>query len=130
MTEQKLAHTPEEVHAVLEDVFNRSDVDAYMAIHEDDATVVVPPDGQQLHGPDAIRAAIEPLFAMSLRLTSTVRMTVSNGDLALTHARWELVGTAPGHATMRLAGNGTVVSRRRPDGTWGIVFDNPLSPAT
>jgi ketosteroid isomerase-like protein len=130
MTERQTAHTPEEVHAVLEDVFTRGDVDAYLAMHEADATVVVPPEGHHLHGPDAIRAAIEPLFAMGPRLTSTVRMVVQNGNLAMTHARWDLVGTAPDGATVRLAGNGTIVSRRRPDGTWGIVFDNPLSPTT
>jgi hypothetical protein len=26
------------------------------------------------------------------------------------------------------AGDGTIVSRRQPDGSWQIVLDNPLSP--
>jgi ketosteroid isomerase-like protein len=30
---------------------------------------------------------------------------------------------------MDLSGRATVVSRQRPDGTWRIVIDNPLSPA-
>jgi uncharacterized protein (TIGR02246 family) len=130
MTERRTAHNPEDLHAVLEDVFNRADLDAYLAAHEEDATVVVPPEGRQARGRDAIRAAAEPVFALRPRLTSTVRMSVENGNLALTHARWELVGTAPDGAPVRMAGNGTIVSRRRPDGTWGIVLDNPLSPTT
>jgi len=128
MSEREPARSPQAVHAVLEDAFNRADVDAFMAAHEEDAAVVVPPDGRQAHGLYEIRAAIEPVFALRPRLTSTVRMTLQNGDLALTHARWELVATGADGQRERLTGNGTVVSRRRPDGTWGIVFDNPLSP--
>jgi uncharacterized protein (TIGR02246 family) len=129
MTDRKTAHSPEAVHAVLADAFNRGDMAAFLAAHEPDAAVVVPPEGRQARGLSAIRAATEPVFAWRPRLTSTVRMKVQNDNLALTHARWELVGTAADGTPVRLAGNGTVVSRRRPDGTWGIVFDNPLSPA-
>jgi ketosteroid isomerase-like protein len=128
MTERKLAHTPEEVHAVLEDAVNRGDIEAFLAAHEEDAAVVVPPEGRQARGLDEIRAATGPVFALRPRLTSTVLMTLRNGGLALTHARWELVGTAADGASVRMTGNGSVVSRRRPDGTWGIVFDNPLRP--
>jgi ketosteroid isomerase-like protein len=37
---------------------------------------------------------------------------------------------APGQVTapVRLTGRGTMVSRRQPDGSWGIVLDDPLSP--
>ena len=47
--------------------------------------------------------------------------------LALTHARWSLVGSADGER-VELSGRGTIVSRRQPDGSWRIVLDNPLSP--
>jgi hypothetical protein len=46
--------------------------------------------------------------------------------LALARARWELVGTASDGSPVHLTGNGTIVSRRRPDGTWGVVLDDPL----
>jgi ketosteroid isomerase-like protein len=57
-----------------------------------------------------------------------VHRLLQTDGLALTHARWELVGAAADGRPMRLSGHGTIVSRRRPDGTWGIVLDNPLSP--
>jgi ketosteroid isomerase-like protein len=47
--------------------------------------------------------------------------------LALTHARWSLVGSDGGER-VELAGRGTIVSRRQPDGSWRIVLDHPLSP--
>lgn len=122
------ARTPEELHALLEDAFNRSDLDALVAAYDDDATVVVPPDGRTVRGRDDIRAATAPLFALDLHLTSLVEKKVQTDGLALTHARWELVGVdARGHRT-ELGGRATLVSRRKPDGTWRIVLDDPLSP--
>ena len=57
-----------------------------------------------------------------------VDKTLQTDEVALTHARWELVGTAADGSLTRLAGRGTIVSRRRPDGTWGVVLDDTLSP--
>ena len=46
--------------------------------------------------------------------------------LALTHARWNVVGDRRRRAVS--GGRGTIVSRRQPDGSWRIVLDNPMSP--
>src|SRR5947207_12142037 len=121
------AGTPEAVHAVLADAFNRGDLDAFIALHEADATVAVPPDGRAVRGLDAIRAATAPMFALRPHMTSTVHRTLQTDDLAVTRAHWQLVGTASDHSSVYLSGHGTIVSRRRPDGSWGIVLDDPLS---
>ena len=120
------ARTPEAVHAVIEDTFNRSDIDAFIAVHEADATVAVPPDGRPVHGLSAIRSASAPIFALRPQLTITVYRKLQAGDLALTRAHWELLGTASDGSPVYLNGHGTIVSRRRADGTWGIVLDDPL----
>jgi ketosteroid isomerase-like protein len=62
-------------------------------------------------------------------MRSVVVETLETDGLALTYASWELDGTGPDGGAVRLSGRGTIVSRRRPDGTWGIVLDNPMSPA-
>jgi ketosteroid isomerase-like protein len=121
------ARTPEELHAAVEEAFNRGDLDACIGVYEDDATLVVPPDGRVAHGRDAIRAATAPLFAPAPRMTMTVLKKLEGGGLALTQGRWELAGTAADGSLLELSGRGTMVSRRRPDGTWGIVLDDPLS---
>jgi uncharacterized protein (TIGR02246 family) len=122
------ALTPDAVHAVLEDAFNRSDLDAYTEAYEPLATLVVPPEGRVVSGRAQIRAATAPVFAGRPRLRSRVLRTVDGGGLALTHARWELTGTDADGAPMTMTGRGTIVSRRRADGTWGILLDDPMSP--
>lgn len=122
------ARTPEALHAILEDAFSRGDLDAYVEAYDDDAALVVPPDGHIVRGRADIRAAAVPMFAIKPHMTSVVHKKLQTDGLALTHARWELVGTAPDGSRIQLSGRGTIVSRRRPDGTWRIVLDDPLSP--
>jgi uncharacterized protein (TIGR02246 family) len=123
-----LAHTPEAVHAVLEDAFNRADLDALVALLEPGATMVVPPEGHAVNGREAIRAALAPVFARHPRLTSEVVRRVQADGLAMTHARWRLVQLDDEGDPVEVRGHGTVVSRLQRNGTWRIVLDNPLTP--
>lgn len=122
------ASTPVELHTALADAFSRGDLDGLTALYEPDATLVAPPDGDLARGRAAIRAATEPFMQLRPRLTSTVHKVVEGDGLALTHARWTLVGTHPDGRAIELHGRGTIVSRRRVDGTWGIVLDDALTP--
>jgi len=123
------ASTPEALHAIIVDAFNRGDVDAFLAAHEEDASVVVPPGGTCAHGLDEIRAAAAPIISLRPHMTSVVYKTLRSNELALTHASWDLDGTAPDGTRTQLSGTGTIVSRRGPDGTWRIVLDDPQSGA-
>jgi ketosteroid isomerase-like protein len=40
------AHSPEEIHALIAAAVNAGDLDASAELHEDAATVIVPPDGR------------------------------------------------------------------------------------
>jgi uncharacterized protein (TIGR02246 family) len=122
------AHAPEELHALLEAAFNARDLDAFVELHDEDATALVPPAGTRVSGRDAIRAALEPTFDLQPRARIEVTGKLEGAALAVTHARWSLAGTAPDGAPVEMSGRGTIVSRRRPDGTWRIVLDNPLTP--
>jgi uncharacterized protein (TIGR02246 family) len=121
------AQTPEAVHALLEAAFNAADLDAFMEIYDDDATLIVPPDGQRVSGRDAIRAAFQPTLALRPSAQIEVVEKLQTDGLALTHARWSIVVTDGGER-VEMSGRGTIVSRRLPDGSWRIVLDNPLSP--
>ena len=123
-----VAHTPEALHGMLEDAFNRADLDALVAIFEPGATMVVPPEGRTVNGHDAIRQALEPVFAMHPQLTSEVVRRVQADGLALTHVRWRLVHLDDAGRPQEAIGRGTVVSRLQQNGTWRIVLDNPLTP--
>jgi uncharacterized protein (TIGR02246 family) len=121
------AHSPEEIHTLIAAAVNAGDVDAFAELHEQNAAVVVPPDGRQVQGRDAIRAAVRPIFALAPSAEIEVVGKLQAGDLALTHARVKIVGS-DGATNAEISGRGTVVSRRQPDGTWRIVLDNPMSP--
>jgi len=121
------AHSPEETHALLAAAFNAGDLDALTQVYDEDATLIVPPEGQRVSGRDAIRAALEPTMALRPSFQSDVVEKLEADGLALTHARWRIVATAGGER-MEMAGRGTIVSRRQPDGSWRIVLDNPMSP--
>jgi uncharacterized protein (TIGR02246 family) len=122
------APTPDALHGILEDAFNRGDLDAYVDAHDEDATVAVPPDGRVARGHDEIRSAAAPIFALRPRVSIVVLGELAGPDLAVTWGGWGLVGTDPDGNPAELSGRGTMVSRRRPDGTWRIVLDQPLSP--
>ena len=120
---------PEQLNAAIAEAFGTGNLDAFIALHTPDATVVPPPEGRAVHGLEAIRAATAPMFAMKPKMTSTVIKVVEGDALALTHARWTLSATAPDGRPLELQGRGTIVSLRQTDGTWRIAIDDPLTPA-
>lgn len=119
--------SPEEIHASLASAFNDRDLDAYIRLYEPDATMIVPPESDLVSGTEAIRAAVEATFALDPTLEIEVVDTLQSDCLALTHARWSLVGTAAGER-MEMQGRGTIVSRRQPDGSWRVVLENTMTP--
>jgi uncharacterized protein (TIGR02246 family) len=121
------ARSPEETHALIAAALNAGDLDAFVEIYEEDAALIVPPEGQRVTGRDAIRAAVGPTFELSPSAHIEVVEKLQTDGLALTHARWSLVGSDGGER-VEMSGRGTIVSRRQPDGSWRIVLDNPLSP--
>jgi uncharacterized protein (TIGR02246 family) len=123
------ARTPEQTHALLEAAFNSRDLEAFLEVYDDDATLLIPPDGAAAHGKAEIRAAIAPQFALTDPVARIeVLQKVQSDGLALTRARWMLVGTDPGGARVELEGRGAIVSRLQADGSWRIVLDSPTVP--
>jgi uncharacterized protein (TIGR02246 family) len=122
------ARTPEEIHALIAAAFEAGDLDAFLDLHEVGAVSVVPPEGRRVTGHAEIRAALAPLFALRPQARIEVLDKLATDGLALTHARVHVVATNAGER-LEIAGRGTIVSRRQPDGSWRIVLDNPMSPA-
>ena len=67
-----------------------ADGDALARLYEDDATLIVPPDGARVSGRDAIRTTVEPKLALASSFRSEVVELLEAGDLALTETRWSL----------------------------------------
>ena len=122
------ARSPEEIHSRIAAAFNAGDLDAFLALHEEGAATVVPPDGTEVRGRDAIRAAIAPIFALRPSVEIDVVGKLEADGLALTHAQIRMSATEDGRPVEMPGLRGTIVSRRQADGSWRIVLDNPMSP--
>ena len=122
------AGSPDELHRRRLDAINSADIDGYLDVHDDEVAVIVPPDGRTAHGRDEIRRAIAPLFALHPAMTTTTVSRLETDEFALTHHRWHLTLTEHG-CRADIGGLGTTIARRRGDGTWRIVLDDPFTGA-
>ena len=62
-------------------------------------------------------------------MEGTVEKVLEAGDTALVANRWRLTGTTPTGEPVEMAGTSADVLRRRDDGSWGILIDDPWGAA-
>ncbi|MFD4245031.1 YybH family protein [Streptomyces sp. NPDC058525] len=120
------AQRPEDIPGLIAEAFNTNDQQAMLDLYEPNGILVQPPDGAQEIGLEAVSKALTPMFAAIKSAEITMTSALRSGDIAMTHADWHLVGTHEDGKPLDLRGKGTVVSRQQPDGTWRIVFDDPV----
>ena len=122
------ADSPEEIHAALSVAMNAGDLDALLDLYEQEATLIVPPQGRRVTGRDEIRDATAEVLALHPVAEFRLVGKVEHDGLALTHGRWRLTGTDADGQSVDLSGRGTLVSRRQLDGRWRIALDDAMSP--
>ncbi len=108
--------------------FNARDLEALMALYPA-GSVFVPAPGQGLASADAVRQALQGFLAIGLPITLSVRHGYEAGDTALLVVDWSIRGTGADGRPVDLAGTGTDVVRRGPDGRWRYLVDNPFGGA-
>ena len=119
---------PEAVIERFSELLAQGDLEAMMELYEPDAAFA-PQPGETVTGRDQIRAALEGFLAVKPRMDGTIEKVLEAGDTALVTNRWRLAGTAPDGTPVRMAATSADVLRRRPDGSWGIVIDDPWGAA-
>jgi uncharacterized protein (TIGR02246 family) len=120
--------TPEATIERFSELLADGDLDAMVELYEPDAAFA-PQPGETVTGRDEIRAALEPFLAVKPRMEGTIEKVLEAGDTALVANRWRLSGTAPDGSPVQMAATSADVLRRRPDGSWGIVIDDPWGAA-
>lgn len=115
---------PQAVIERFSELLAQGDLEGMMALYEPDATFV-PQPGESVTGRAAIRDALAAFLAVKPRMEGTIEKVLEAGDTALVANRWRLSGTAPDGAPVTMAATSADVLRRRPDGSWGIVIDDP-----
>ena len=123
-TQSAGASAPEAVIERFSELLAEGDLDAMVELYEPDATFA-PQPGAEVTGREAIRDALAAFLAVKPRLTGRIEKVLCAGDTALVANRWSLSGTAPDGSPVEMAATSADVLRRRSDGSWGIVIDDP-----
>jgi uncharacterized protein (TIGR02246 family) len=119
------ATTPDEVIRLFAAALHDGRVDDALSLYESDAVFVPQPDAPPIRGRDAIRAALAGFAALRPTMTADIRKMVTAGEIATVLNAWRLHGTTPAGEPVAMTGTSADVMRRRPDGTWGILIDDP-----
>ena len=109
---------PEKVSERLVSLLNAGDIDAVVALYEDDA--VFADLGGAVRGRDAVRVAHKEFAESGYVLALDHPAVFEAGDIALVHWSWTV--TRPDGSLIE--GVSAEVLRRQPDGQWKYVIDN------
>lgn len=121
-------HTPDGTVEHFLELLGASRLDALLGLYEEDATFV-PEPGRVVSGRASIREELERLVALKPRMSGRVEQVLQAGDTALVAYRWQMQATAPDGTAVRPGGLSADVLRRRPDGSWGVIIDDPYGAA-
>lgn len=119
------AHTPAEVITEFAAAMRSGRVDDALSLYEPEAVFVPGPDVEPVTGHENIRAALTQFAALKPTMTADIRKVVQAGGTATVLNAWQLTGTTPDGAPVQMGGTSADVMRQRPDGTWGILIDDP-----
>ena len=120
--------TPDETVERFSRLLEEGRLDALIGLYEDDAAFVAAP-GRVVSGRASIRAELEQLVALGPRMSGSVEQVLQAGDTALVAYRWQLRATAPDGTPIHQGGLSADVLRRRSDGSWGVLIDDPYGAA-
>lgn len=122
------AQTPERLCTLFTECFGAGDLDALVALYEDQA-VLLPQPGHMARGRVAIRASLAAFLAMKGSFRMSPPRVIQGDGIALLFADWALDAVGPDGSSINLAGQTTDVARRQPDGRWLYAIDSPFGVA-
>lgn len=107
------------------------DLEGLIELYEPDA-IFEPEFGATVVGHEQLRQALPEFVALRPQINYVAAPDiVVVGDVALVTNFWTMTGTAPDGSTVEEGGTSADVCRRRPDGSWGVLIDQPRgAPAT
>ena len=118
------AMKPEDADILVVEALNNGDLDAAVAFYEPDAAIEAE-SGEFVSGSEAIRRVHSANVNPDAHITISVEKAVQVGDVALLVSNWAVKGKDAKGDDIDVAGKGTEVVRRQPDGTWKFVIDIP-----
>jgi uncharacterized protein (TIGR02246 family) len=119
------ATAPDDVITLFAAALHDGRLDDAVSLYEPDAVFIPEPGATPIRGTDQIQVALASFTALRPTLTPDIRKVVQAGDIATVINAWQLTGTAPDGAHLQLSGTSADVLRRRPDGSWRLLIDDP-----
>jgi ketosteroid isomerase-like protein len=117
---------PQDLDRAYADAFNAKNLDALLALYEENAIHVGPLSHEPVKGKAAIRDALEHSLRVRGSMSLQTTYCYQNGEIALLRSNWAVTGTAPDGRPVELHGVSSEVARLQPDGSWLYVIDHPL----
>lgn len=121
--------TPLETVEMLDEAFNRGDLEAVLEFYEEGAAVVLEP-GRVVTGKAELRRAYEWILS-NVRGVARQEKThvIEAGDVALFTSKWSYTGKTADGADVSRESYASVILRKQKNGEWRIVVDNSWGPA-
>lgn len=108
--------------------FNAHDVDALMALYDEEATYA-PHGGPRKTDLPTIRESFVADFAISPRVFFEEEVAIAEASLGYITGRFTLQGKHPeSQSDIQQAGRVVVVFRKSPEGSWKLLFDMDNRP--
>jgi uncharacterized protein (TIGR02246 family) len=119
-----MTETPADVVVAVGAGLAAGDIERVISLYEPDA-MFVPQPGRSIRGEAAIREALRAFIALQPQMTGEIEKVLIAGDTALVCNRWALSGREPDGTAVEMGGTSADVLRRREDGRWRILIDDP-----
>jgi ketosteroid isomerase-like protein len=127
---QTTATSPTHLMELFADRAGNGDLEGLIELYEPDA-VFEPEFGAAVVGHQQLRQALPDFLQLKPQITyASTPDVVIVGDIALVTNFWTMVGTAPDGSIVGESGTSADVCRRRPDGSWGVLIDQPRGVPT
>jgi uncharacterized protein (TIGR02246 family) len=118
--------TPEGVHQAWERAFRDGDLEAMMALYEDDAAFVPERGAGVVSGKDAIRGQLESFLSLGGDFRFRRTTAIEGRDVAVVYSDWTLERASDSYGNpVDLAFTTSDVVRRSGDGEWLLAIVNP-----
>jgi uncharacterized protein (TIGR02246 family) len=120
------ANSPVEVDQLFESAMATADLEAVVALYEENAVVPGQPGQPTAVGLEQVREAMRGFTDLKpTNIKTAPRVIAQLGDVAVLYNDWSATGNPPGGDAFPLSGKAIEVVRRQADGTWKFIFDDP-----
>ena len=119
-----IAKTPVEAIEKCAEMIQAGDIDGLVQLYDPDVVIMMEPGNVQ-SGLAALREFFAPIVALKPKMKFTRLSLLEADGVAQLSYLWEMTATAPDGSVIEQGGVSSDVVRRRPDGSWAVIVDNP-----